>query len=66
MYAYCIFAFLSLAISVCGELGMPISMGHMVLTVELCCCGLPLLSYGQCSVWHYLQTQDCYDTAAKW
>ena len=34
MYAYCIFAFLSLAISVCGELGMPISMGHMVLTVE--------------------------------
>ncbi len=34
MYAYCIFAFLSLAISVCGELGMPISMGRMVLTVE--------------------------------
>ena len=34
MYAYCIFAFLSLAISVCGELGMPISMGRTVLTVE--------------------------------
>lgn len=34
MYAYCIFAVLSLAISVCGELGMPISMGRMVLTVE--------------------------------
>ena len=34
MYAYCIFALFSLAISVCGELGMPISMGRMVLTVE--------------------------------
>ena len=34
MYAYCIFALFALAISVCGELGMPISMGHMVLTVE--------------------------------
>lgn len=34
MYAYCIFALFSLVISVGGKLGMAISMGRMVLTVE--------------------------------